>query len=62
MNRIIVIFIFACFSFLNYAQDSLKIGFSLGDFSVDRWVTDRNYFTQEANALGASVLSKNVKG
>jgi D-xylose transport system substrate-binding protein len=38
------------------AQDSIKIGFSLGDFSVDRWITDRDYFKKEANALGASVL------
>jgi D-xylose transport system substrate-binding protein len=38
------------------AQDSLKLGFSLGDFSVDRWITDRDYFKADANASGANVL------
>ncbi len=38
------------------AQDSVKIGFSLGDFSSDRWGLEAEIFTKKANALGAKVM------
>ena len=37
------------------SQDSIKIAFSLGDFFVDRWYKDRDYFVEYANSKGASV-------
>lgn len=37
------------------AQDSLQIGFSLGDFFVDRWYKDRDYFVEQANQQGVAV-------
>lgn len=45
-----------------YAQDSLKIGFSLGDFSADRWSQEPQYFTAAANELGAKVMFEYAYG
>ena len=45
-----------------YAQDSLKIGFSLGDFSADRWSQEPQYFNAAAKELGAKVLFEYAYG
>jgi D-xylose transport system substrate-binding protein len=45
-----------------YAQDSLKIGFSLGDFSADRWSQEPQYFNSAARELGAKVLFEYAYG
>ena len=45
-----------------YAQDSLKIGFSLGDFSADRWSQEPQYFNTAAKELGAKVLFEYAYG
>jgi D-xylose transport system substrate-binding protein len=39
-----------------FAQDSLKIGFSIGDFSSDRWSQEPQIFQNAAKNLGAKVL------
>ena len=44
------------------AQDSIKIGFSLGDFSSDRWSIEAEIFTKEANSLGAEVITDYAYG
>ena len=46
----------------SYAQDSLKIGFSLGDFSADRWSQEPQYFKAAARELGAKVLFEYAYG
>lgn len=51
-------------SLLGFAksQDSTLIGFSLGDFDVDRWYKDVEYFTKEANKFGQKVLIEYAYG
>jgi D-xylose transport system substrate-binding protein len=44
------------------AQDSLKIGFSLGDFSADRWSQEPGYFNAAAKDLGAKVMFEYAYG
>jgi D-xylose transport system substrate-binding protein len=57
MIRETALFIFSILiSFGTYCQDSLKIGFSVGDFSSDRWSQEPQYFKDAANVLGAKVL------
>ncbi len=34
----------------SYAQDSLKIGFSVGDFSSDRWSQEPQIFNEAAKS------------
>jgi len=54
LTVIFIIFISLCSNI--FAQDSTLIGFSMGDFDVDRWYTDRDVFVEQANKLGAKVL------
>jgi D-xylose transport system substrate-binding protein len=56
MKRYFITILFAIQFISLTAQDSLKLGFSLGDFSVDRWIIDRDYFKAAANSLGVRVL------
>jgi D-xylose transport system substrate-binding protein len=44
------------------AQDSLKIGFSVGDFSSDRWSQEPQIFNEAAKSLGAKVLFEYAYG
>ena len=44
------------------AQQPLKIGFSVGDFSSDRWSQEPKFFQDEATALGAEVLFEYAYG
>jgi D-xylose transport system substrate-binding protein len=46
----------------SYAQDSLKIGFSVGDFSSDRWSQEPQIFNEAAKNLGAKVLFEYAYG
>ena len=59
-STIIVLYVFSITAL--YAQDSLKIGFSLGDFSADRWSQEPQYFTAAARELGAKVLFEYAYG
>jgi len=45
-----------------FCQDSLKIGFSLGDFSSDRWSQEPQIFNAAARDLGATVLFEYAYG
>lgn len=44
------------------SQDSLNIGFSIGDFHVERWQKDKTYFVHSANQLGARVFCEYAYG
>ena len=44
------------------AQDSVKIGFSVGDFSSDRWSIEAEIFTKKVNSYGAKVLTNYAYG
>jgi len=44
------------------AQPALKIGFSVGDFSSDRWSQEPKFFEDEAKALGVEVLFEYAYG
>jgi D-xylose transport system substrate-binding protein len=44
------------------SKDPLKIGFSVGDFSSDRWSQEPQIFQDEATALGAEVLFEYAYG
>jgi D-xylose transport system substrate-binding protein len=57
-----IIMLFICSLTALYAQDSLKIGFSLGDFSADRWSQEPQYFNAAARELGAKVLFEYAYG
>ncbi len=46
----------------SYAQDSLKIGFSVGDFSSDRWSQEPQIFNEAAKSQGAKVLFEYAYG
>jgi D-xylose transport system substrate-binding protein len=46
----------------SHAQDSLKIGFSVGDFSSDRWSQEPQIFNEAAKNLGAKVLFEYAYG
>lgn len=60
MKKLCIIFVLSFISLYYFtgvkAQDSLTIGFSLGDFFVDRWYKDRDYFVEFANQQGVKVL------
>lgn len=51
-----MLFIAAC------TKEPLKIGFSVGDFSSDRWSQEPQIFQDEATALGAQVLYEYAYG
>jgi D-xylose transport system substrate-binding protein len=57
-----IIMLFICSLTALFAQDSLKIGFSLGDFSADRWSQEPQYFNAAAKGLGAKVLFEYAYG
>ncbi|MBN2042590.1 MAG: substrate-binding domain-containing protein [Candidatus Aenigmarchaeota archaeon] len=38
-------------------EDMIVIGFSLSDLRVERWQRDRDFFTEKAEELGASVIA-----
>ncbi len=44
------------------SQDSLKIGFSVGDFSSDRWSQEPQIFNEAAKSEGAKVLFEYAYG
>lgn len=46
----------------SYAQDSIKIGFSVGDFSSDRWSQEPQIFNEAAKSQGARVLFEYAYG
>ena len=43
-------------------QDSIKIGFSVGDFSSDRWSQEPQTFDDAAKSMGAKVLFEYAYG
>ncbi len=45
-----------------FSQDSIKIGFSVGDFSSDRWSQEPQIFNEAAKKLGAKVLFEYAYG
>jgi D-xylose transport system substrate-binding protein len=45
-----------------FSQDSLKIGFSVGDFSSDRWSQEPQIFNEAAKSQGAKVLFEYAYG
>jgi len=45
-----------------FCQDSIKIGFSVGDFSSDRWSQEPQIFNDAAQSLGAKVLFEYAYG
>jgi D-xylose transport system substrate-binding protein len=45
-----------------FSQDSLKIGFSVGDFSSDRWSQEPQIFNEAAKSQGARVLFEYAYG
>jgi D-xylose transport system substrate-binding protein len=45
-----------------FAQDSLRIGFSVGDFSSDRWSQEPQIFNEAAKSQGAKVLFEYAYG
>ena len=51
-----MLFLAAC------SKEPLKIGFSVGDFSSDRWSQEPQIFQDEATALGAQVLYEYAYG
>jgi D-xylose transport system substrate-binding protein len=51
-----MLFLAAC------SKEPLKIGFSVGDFSSDRWSQEPQIFQDEATALGAQVLFEYAYG
>jgi D-xylose transport system substrate-binding protein len=53
---LLVVVITAC------TKDPVKIGFSVGDFSSDRWSQEPQFFQDEATALGAEVLFEYAYG
>jgi D-xylose transport system substrate-binding protein len=61
-RKTIVIVLLICSLTAIHAQDSLKIGFSLGDFSADRWSQEPQYFAAAAKELGAKVLFEYAYG
>jgi|WetSurMetagenome_2_1015567.scaffolds.fasta_scaffold120562_2 D-xylose transport system substrate-binding protein len=61
-KKTITTILFICFLTSIQAQDSLKIGFSLGDFSADRWSQEPQYFATAAKELGAKVLFEYAYG
>jgi D-xylose transport system substrate-binding protein len=62
MKKTTIIWLFLCAISALRAQDSLKIGFSVGDFSSDRWSQEPQIFNDAANKLGAKVLFEYAYG
>lgn len=56
LSLLLTIMLAAC------AQEPIKIGFSVGDFSSDRWSQEPQLFQEEASALGAEVLFEYAYG
>jgi D-xylose transport system substrate-binding protein len=54
--------LFVFFMTASYAQDSIKIGFSVGDFSSDRWSQEPQIFNEAAKSQGAKVLFEYAYG
>jgi D-xylose transport system substrate-binding protein len=61
-RKTIFIVLLTCSLMAVHAQDSLKIGFSLGDFSADRWSQEPQYFSVAAREFGAKVLFEYAYG
>jgi D-xylose transport system substrate-binding protein len=61
-RKTMVIALLVCSFTAIYAQDSLKIGFSLGDFSADRWSQEPQYFSTAAREFGAKVMFEYAYG
>jgi D-xylose transport system substrate-binding protein len=56
LSLLMVLLVTAC------AKDPIKIGFSVGDFSSDRWSQEPQIFQDEATSLGAEVLFEYAYG
>jgi D-xylose transport system substrate-binding protein len=61
-KRLIVFSLFMIAIVTVYSAEPLKIGFSVGDFSSDRWSQEPQIFQDEATALGANVLFEYAYG
>lgn len=54
---LLAVFVWTGFSSLTYSQtDSITVGFILASTFNDRWIKDRDYFTQKFNELGGRVI------
>ncbi|MBN1790092.1 MAG: substrate-binding domain-containing protein [Bacteroidales bacterium] len=62
MNKKIVFASLCMFLIAACTREPLKIGFSVGDFSSDRWSQEPQIFQDEATALGAQVLFEYAYG
>jgi D-xylose transport system substrate-binding protein len=54
-KALVLSFVISCLAFSS-CQKAVKIGFSVGDFSSDRWSQEPQLFEQVADSLGAEVL------
>ena len=61
-NKFKTLCLFLLISIFAAAQQPVKIGFSVGDFSSDRWSQEPKFFEDEAKALGAEVLFEYAYG
>lgn len=62
MNKKLLIASLCMFFIAACTKEPLKIGFSVGDFSSDRWSQEPQIFQDEATALGAQVLFEYAYG
>ncbi len=62
MNKKLLTVSLCMILFAACTKEPLKIGFSVGDFSSDRWSQEPQIFQDEATALGAQVLFEYAYG
>jgi len=62
MNKKLLIATLCMFFIAACTKEPLKIGFSVGDFSSDRWSQEPQIFQDEATVLGAQVLFEYAYG
>jgi D-xylose transport system substrate-binding protein len=61
-KRLMILSLFMVALLTACTKEPLKIGFSVGDFSSDRWSQEPQIFQDEATALGAEVLFEYAYG
>lgn len=63
MKKILALALAAAFMITPIAANAkTKIGFSIDDLRVERWIRDRDFFTEKAKALGAEVIVQSANG
>jgi D-xylose transport system substrate-binding protein len=61
-NRTVMLALLVVLAITACSKDPVKIGFSVGDFSSDRWSQEPQIFQDAATALGAEVLFEYAYG